>query len=1398
MKYSNYIELSANYESVVDLDADERNPTLWQEYIIHEDMKRAIDAVCQTINWEDNDKRRSFWIHGAYGTGKSYAAIVLKHLFEDKISNIEAFLSKPSLTAYKKRFVKLRQKGEYLVVWKSGATDIKSGTHLMMEMEVKIKEKLKDKFGEKAYYGTNSLINAAKEAVSNNIINWGFVFNNPLYGLSDEYADLDAFRKAVHGGDYSAINKVKRICDDQRLSMFADSVDNFKEWLKDIIVGNGLKDTGIVFIWDEFTGFLRDCGDDNVLQQLSEFCKQPNSPFFMCLIVHRDPTWVDQLGGETYERILHRYHELEFHITESAAYDLIGDSIIPRPGMEAQWEDTKKGLLKSIEQYKIEFDNLDQSININERMSKLCPLHPMTLSLLATVAQNFGASQRTLFRFMKDRVESAQGVGFINYIENNDPDEWGWLTADYLWDYFFTRGSDVRNFNADARKVILHFQNKQESISDEYAMHVFKAALLLIAVMSGSSVSNLYSRQNSVGTRLGATKNTLYKCFRGQLEQSTIDIYLQSFEDIGLLRLDKQANGDSRLELPYVGGGDPFDIRLETTKKKHTRYTLFSKGGVFSKALEGNLWDSTKATFGRLYIAVCSSETNSIKTRLGEVKAELLKAPWKIGLLVVSVPEASDYVMFQTKIKQIAENDDTKRLVVALMKEPCTNDLLDQWYTSITNKELSAEDGKSVSAGTYEAQAAAHVAQWSAVTSGGQIFACYGAVQFPSLYGQSDLVKRVENEVLFNVFPAAPEGIVTSNTAFKKCNDNAVLAGIKKAVSNNQVNNISNALKEIGAWHIDDLETLKSLSGAKAVAITELAKFIQQELAGGAKISLDTLWASLQQAPFGYYNSLAAGCFIGLTLRSFVNASFNWIDSNNNTHLPTAENLASMVNKMLDGKTLNNFLSSGSAIWQEFKPYAKAVFGLSDRESVSEVETRKYIRAKIQGIGVPLWTMKYLPSEKFGGDDTKNIAIKLTDLFCDFIYEASSDQDNVMAEVLTLFNGRGGLRKTMAALLNDKPVMYNAFKQFIYTQAPEIETLCGHLNYTDKDLFDALRGYLQDAISTWREEQVSSKLAELADELEVIVTLNLALGVDRKTYASLQKELNNVFDNMKIPGSVVETLAFSWVPTLKIMRSISRKSWIDITDKKAVKDSIKGSVKTTWEYLSQPKLILEAVFQAKNISFTDAELSEIYMSLKPLMYETPTTVFNATLDRLLENISYNRNAALIQQLWKDKSGTSSVSEWCNNANVPIAWVVDGSIFSAIETVKAIQDKKKVNNDVLQSGISVLKRDNLAVLKDSKHITDRFFAYIGENYRDAFLTDSTVLLGRIKTNVHISSDVYSWTNKVPEIRAVLDTYLQKTYQEQAKTRVKTMPDTDLREAVIRLLDKSPELYSNFLK
>jgi hypothetical protein len=557
------------------------------------------------------------------------------------------------------------------------------------------------------------------------------------------------------------------------------------------------------------------------------------------------------------------------------------------------------------------------------------------------------------------------------------------------------------------------------------------------------------------------------------------------------------------------------------------------------------------------------------------------------------------------------------------------------------------------------------------------------------------------------------------------------------------------------------------------------------------------LWAKLQTAPFGYYNTMAAGCLIGVTLRSCINGSFNWLDSNNNTHLPTAENLASMVNKMLDDKTLNNFLASGSAIWQQFKPYIQKLFALAPQEVVSEAEARKYAKQKIIGIGVPFWALQYLPSDKFGGDDAKTTVIKLTDLFDSFIYETSADQESVMADVLSLFNGRGVLCTAMMNALNDKSAMLSAFKQFIFSQATELDTLTSTLALTDKDLFDALGVYLQDAISAWRKDQVIEKLGELTQELSVISVLKAETGADVKTYRGIQTMLNNVFEYMKIPGTVVETLQTSWISALKLMRRISKTPWSDISDKDTVAANLQGNAKTVWENLTQPKLLLDAVLNTRHISYTDDELNGIYTELKQQTYETPVSAFDVTFDKLLENISYNRNAASLKTLWKSKSGIETVSDWCNNANIPVTWLFDDSDVTAIRTVKSIQDGKLVDKNALQNALMFLQNNDLASIKDDKKIDDSFFAHIGEVYRDAFTTDRTVLLDRLKTNAQLTVDVYSWESKIPEIHSVLNSYLQQKYQEQAKNRVRSMPDNELRDTVLRLLDKSPELYSNFL-
>ena len=1396
--YNAYIELSPHYESVVDIDSESRNPNMWQEYIVHEDMKDALDKICQSLSFEDMDKRRSFWVHGAYGTGKSYAAIVLKHLFEDPIDSIRPFLSKNMLIPYRDSFIAQREKGKFLVVWKSQTTDIKSGTQLMMAVELAIREKLKEEFGDKAYYGKKSLTSAAKEAVNKSSFNWQAIFDNSPLGLSDDYESLKAFKEDVEAGNLKACNLVAKVFRDNGWGFFT-VIDDFKEWLKDVIAGNNLQETGIVFIWDEFTTYLRDNPNDDVLQPLSEYCKE--QPFFMCLIVHKDSSWLSNIGEETYQRITHRYHSMEFHVSEGAAYELIGNSILVRAGMESQWNVIQDKLMKSISKHFADFDNLDLT-NKKERFRQLCPLHPMTLSMLAIVAQNFGASQRTLFRFMKDRKESEQNVGFIYYINNYGYDSWPWLTADFLWDYFFMRESDVKNFSTEAKSAYQHFVNKKEYISDDYHMHVFKAAMLLIAVMSSGNVSNLYSQATQ--RKMSATRRTLYKCFAGKLTKDDVNNYLNDLCEIGLLRLDEMTNGDARLQIPYTGtgSGDVFEYRKQMIMAKNTRYELFKKGGVFAKSIESKISDKTDASYSRIYVAAASSETTSINNRKNEIQTELAKNPYKFGLLVIAIDEASKFSSMQDKIKQIAASDTTGRFAVCILKTPLTDDHLDRWYNARTHSELAGDEGKSGDADRYSLEADAIISEWSEPAGDDQIMAVYGSKTYPNEYGAYSLMANLKKDIIFGtVFTAAPEQIVKTNTAFKKMQATTTEAGVKKTSPNTQVGNIVNGLKTVGVWDAESLSELVQATGNDgAKAIAAIATYISEKFAQGTQIKLDEMWLDLQKPPFGYYNCMACGYILGFVLRYYVSSEFSWNKGDNNPWPFTEKNIAIMINDMCSGKTVNHYLSPGSEVWQKFKPYVQKVFKLNDGETVNETEARKYMSKQCtENAGVPFWSLKYVSEDNYGGASAKDAAIDIISLFCDFMSE-TGDQESIMGEITVKFTGKGLLRKTLTELYFDQNTVYEAFSQFISQKKPELQKLRSEIGLTNRDMFDAIHQLMQGQVSTWTEQQVEEKLEELCIEYRAVAALNKALGLKRKSIKQLSDDISNAFNNMIVPGSVIETLDYEWIPTLKAMHVISTTQWskIDVSNRILYTDLITKSAKTAWGNVTSAKSVLKKYMDAHGQSCTDKELSDVFSALKASRYDTSTTDFDNRIAEQLNKIAYNRNRIRINELWLTQSGFSTVTEWCNNWAVPIQWVVSDVECDHIAILHTVQSGRIVNDISLHNATQYFENHSINALKNKEKIMNCFFAQIGENYRTPFESSAYILISRMKTNQKLTSDVYTWAHKTGEIRRTIDEFLRSKYCEDAKNEVRKMDAEELRSKVVKLLENNPDLYTMFIR
>lgn len=1097
-KYSDFIEISPTFESVVDIDADTRNKNLWREYIVGEDMEKMMEVLCQSLNKEEPDSRRSFWIEGTYGTGKSYAAIMIKHLMEEPSDVVDSFLAGSSrLVPYRNRFMKCRakDKGDYLVIWKTGCTGIRDGNAMLMEAEKAVREALAAKFGDKADYGEASLQDAVMQQVNSPVHNWEYILENSILG--DDYGSVEELRENLEAGDLLTLQRTAAVIRQYNWGL-VDSLDTFKKWIAAVIENNGLSKSGIFFIWDEFTEYVANSDEQTILQQLSEFSKV--QPFFMLFVVHRTTEMVERITPERYQLITHRFHHVEFHISTDAAFDLIAGSINIRNGMSEHWKEERKSVIKNIMHFLPDMSGLDDKIS--EQIEHLCPMHPMTIKLLSRVAENYAASQRTMFRFMKDQSNTEQG--FVGYINKEGPDSQAcWLTPEWLWDYFFTRESDF----------------------------------------SDKDTKGIYSGRKAKDG-IAATKDCLETCLAGVINKGQIEDLLQTMVDGKILVLDEGANNIVRIQLPFRGAGDTdFASRLTANDKKYSRYMMFSKDGAFAQEFEKMAWDENDATLRRMKIAVCCAETNSINTRLSEIIKELEKSPYKLGLLIVTVQSDAQAVSIQSVLQAKAAESNEPRLTIALVKTPLTDENRAKWLAAITKQEMASDSGQTGSVQQYRIEAATIIKSWvGSAVSGGKIIAYNGnTILNSSIYGMAHLRKIIRSSVQDVIFKYAPENIVVTNTAYKSCNDGAPTAGIQRKSGNSQLTNVLNSLKLAG---ILDLTTIGEIADARnsgnkqAECVAALAELIKNEMESGHKVSLGDLWATLQRAPYGYYNTIACGVLLGFVFSCYKNSKYTWTDSVQSPHVLAEATISKMVSSMCGGKMTTDYLSAGSLTWQNYSEYLSKIFGLSAAQLAEQTSGYHNVREAVVKSGSPFWVLKYLPETEWSSEDLRRTADKVIDHIQTFIAQ-EGDIEGAMSETLQLLTGRGKIRVVLAKAFQDKNVMAAAFRAFLFEASPKLKEVATRLAVQPEELSDRLHSVMQGAIYTWTEEQVKEKLVDVAEQYEFLEAIGNVMGTTYHSIEAAKKDLENLFSFLRVPMIAIAELNKPWFSALQVLYNVA-------------------------------------------------------------------------------------------------------------------------------------------------------------------------------------------------------------------------------------------------------------------
>lgn len=468
-KYSDFIHLQ-DFLPVYDI-LDESSAS-WQSFIPTQQFIDMLRKSISDITSTEVSKRKSIWVRGTFGTGKSHASSVVKHLLCDELAEINSYIDNIKDASLRNQLRSLRQNKRYFSVTLKGvekAYDIPRFTlSVQSAVTQAVRKVLPDFVVQSDYQAAIDWINSHRT-----------IFNDHVLAKDKNLQDLVETTDQVLSGLASFNISMYLAVSDAVFNHVGNTFPHtgISEWLVEVeqkLEEKGIAD-GLIIFWDEFTSVMDTLKSDriNLLQNIAE--KSQNNNVFLFLISHRVEAQSQDSKGKDITKMSDRFDEIEYAMDSLSTYLIMRHSYtIPNEDSNALYKEllnNKLPLFGEVLNFLTNGNNVER-----QHIERLLPLHPYTAFLCSTISNYVGSSNRSVIKFMHDET-----TGFGAFLNNEDcysSDRL--LTADALWDFFY---ADFNNDPLSATFIGLFtsYESKVKAQGEDY-LRVFKAILLLNAL----------------------------------------------------------------------------------------------------------------------------------------------------------------------------------------------------------------------------------------------------------------------------------------------------------------------------------------------------------------------------------------------------------------------------------------------------------------------------------------------------------------------------------------------------------------------------------------------------------------------------------------------------------------------------------------------------------------------------------------------------------------------------------------------------------------------------------------------------------------------------------------------------------------------------------------------------
>lgn len=1366
-KYRQYFDIDENYFPCID-DSAIAAGAPWESTYPHETFIALLKNVERMLG---GTTKRSIWIHGAYGTGKSQCAYALKKILE---------VPEDELKAYWDRFDDLKGNPDLLqkllghkdrgivTAYRYASGGITTPRDLFFAIQESVKQALEHN-SKITYYGENTL----KESV----IEWleepshkdffNALLRKPEWASKFAQSNADEVINALrkNANIKTLMDNIFLLADKEGITAMSLDADKLKAWLKEVIEKNATK---IVFIWDEFSGFFKQNRNSlDEFQKIVALCQE--APFYLVVVTHQTDSIINT-EDQSWSVVRQRFDFSQITLPDNIAFNLIGHAFNVKPAAKSTWDVCANDLNGRLTDSRREVMKAAHITN-PKVIKDIMPLHPMAALVLKNIATAFQSNQRSMFDFIKtSNTDDVQA--FQWFIENTGPaDDFPLLTIDMLWDFFYDKGRD--NLSSDIRMILDTYPQQQNLRDDE--KRVLKTILIMQAIDK---------RLGGAIELLKPTEQNISYAFEGissGLDTACKNI-AKNLNKKGILVLNPIGNNKYAYGAAVLAGDQTkIDEYKKSVRQTSTTAKLVVEGKLstvlsLSPALRLRYADDIAS--GTMIPVTNADFTRTINALKDKV------SPWHFNAVVAFARDDAEASNFRNAIKEAASKDEYKNIVfIDALSTPLGDDDFNSYieYSAMAQYYQSNNNPSSRENANKAAQVLS-ITWKNRIYNGTFILYYDGCRDGEKVIGGAGVASVLQTIVISKhkyVFDFA-RGLSESQLKITPQSKQAAKCGIIGSTSGVVVNVEKNVLPAV--WTVDNYWTRPETSAQNISVIKRsVERLIEEGFNRDGQISIGEICDHLENT-YGFAPCNLTAFLVGFLLREYGKDPYRYTDASGSHEAMSADKLAEMIGNHIGKKPNPTYIVKMTPEEKAFYEVTEKAWGIAPNSCSSAAQAGICVKNKMQTLGLPVWSLEEVDS--YGVYDIVKKYIEL-------VQKEGKEAHQVAITIGSASRIKTSLAEQLASLItveNCQKGMKSFLKGY---EGGKLISLANDIGASDNLLKDVSKLFSVQYSSLWNIDTGKDQIKNLIVEYSFVKATNAVLD----TNANSKKAAYECWsDQLKFTICSCESLQ-GYYPTLaktfEFLNKVYQNSEILPEQMRIYTEELVSHISELKSYFENELGAFRVIYNAYLEDISDEELPQLKTADLVGVFKKTKTEANALVKKVADEFKKNQAKAQMFDLWRKKTGTKTPADWSSKNRTPILRMVKKAEYDDAKKAFETLNRNTATEHEIQQALAFLNRTTIFDdLADASKIDAAFISLLG-SYKN-ILTD----LDKVRSALErIAVDAYDWANH-PAVNSRIYELAKAEYDaggsDKVIAKIETMKNDELKGYLIKLIKDNMKL------